>query len=1723
MSSNLVKKLLKSAKTSIGERDYEKAYEDARRALEFEADSYNGNVLLGVAAQNLKKWDESEQAYLKAIEINDDNMLAHQGLNMLYKKWKGEGCPEHLRTIECIEAKYREKGEIRKCWEAVQELIECHTKRDRADDLIRVWSSLAPGGKRHYLYESSETLKGLPPVIEVLEKEIELEEHRIKRTIEREVKAKKSWLNAGPISAIKAAVKQSVWSSTRVVAALRDLLWLIGPADPKYVLYVDKYIWAAEKQLTYTPQHSNELRDQMLDAAREAVARQDDLEVAYRIMIEVGDYNDKDSGYWQLLRTYAERYRDGWLWGACMVHLGIEDDASPKDLYAKYNSRLHGEVSSPFCQVGLVRLLTRAGLYGQIVKGVAAKALHTLVSFEKSHRVMLARSRELVELDLADAYVRTSGSGERERANAMRLYKKYFDPSKPNMRVATAIGALLVEDAKFEEAKDVLELVIGDSGQQREDELSTAEPGVEETSVVGLLGYIEYKLGNYSRAKELLHKALAADPANAENHCHLGEVYWQIGGALRTDKQYAFKEWITAAQLDNDYADAFTSLGKWYLSVANDLVRAKKCLTKSFQLRPGHEETAKMLYDICINESDGEDAAEVILAKINEMNPRNEWAWRKLGFLHSNQGRYDEAVREFQNALKASQQDAMVWEGLADAYLQTGRLVAALGAGQKALALAPDSVSVHVLIASVYETQRDFAQAIPYLEKAKELLVARAGADAGRMEEVVPLLVQEMECGLSHAYHLYREGYYGQVVENCNVVLCKALETLQEHVARGNLVVVWKLVYDSCMLLITKLRNSWTVKPTLQLVNVVDELLQIERATVGCVEIPRWLKDELKRSSVFMSSNSGPASGIDQSKRYISELCNVATGAALCCIAKAGSVNVASSGWHDLAMTYLVRYNLEHPFELQLRATRAAPWLQSGESEDPRLVSGLRCVNVALRLDPINAKSFNLLTVLAMRAGRYKLAQHAGIQASRLDKQSPVPWTNLGFLYFLAEDKGLANKAFSRAQTLDPEYVPSWLGQAMLAERLGDSEALSLYQHCVELCGASLLEANYGFALECWRRRTRGAMTARAVFAMRKYLEQFGNDAAANHLLGLLLEANGEHSLASRAFEDALEAFGSTGEVEKRYTVLYHLTRCYCASGHIDDALRIYTVIDELLTGFAPPRQQQQLYVTLCRGLAYYFANELEASLLEFEKSLNITNSGHELERRGDVAVLLAQVLWTLGTDEHRAMARQQLLQAMDGNNLQYIPGLCMLFAIGLIQGDSELLAAVSSEIAKLPTDKRASSEIIQLDMLYTLLYQGPMAARRVLTQAIHNRQADATLWIQLATLQLTHCSAGGNQEARLAASAAQSAVSLITNTLRGDSADLIGLQSPPYLSVFQEAGPSSLAAQAYLASAYSECSAGTTGVKQAKRMAQKAVHLEPWNAQAWHALSVTGLADHIRAGNGTPEELDVVDSLLEYWQVRRESQDRITTTLADTRFDQIQRLWSNLFLSFTSLCRAACSDGGHEKTEGREKCLHRSLELVESVKSQLPDLPSNDLPIDHLAVECLVQYSRVLALSSSPATSSSQGVILHLQDALKIPQPPLILYSQLSSAILQSGDAEGAEAVLRSALEFGGSSLTRASRVYLTSHLVSLYIKCGRLEEALESTKTGLEASPDHPTLVGLKALCLIAMGRGGAARKVVEKLREKDRGAEQGKVEEEAEAAWIRLVVKQLESLNI
>lgn len=68
------------------------------------------------------------------------------------------------------------------------------------------------------------------------------------------------------------------------------------------------------------------------------------------------------------------------------------------------------------------------------------------------------------------------------------------------------------------------------------------------------------------------------EAVRADYHFKLGRIYWALGKKYKTDKKYAYSEFMDGAKVDGpQQAAAFVWLGHYYREVARDLQVASRC------------------------------------------------------------------------------------------------------------------------------------------------------------------------------------------------------------------------------------------------------------------------------------------------------------------------------------------------------------------------------------------------------------------------------------------------------------------------------------------------------------------------------------------------------------------------------------------------------------------------------------------------------------------------------------------------------------------------------------------------------------------------------------------------------------------------------------------------------------------------------------------------------------------------------------------------------------------------------------------------------------------------------------------------------------------------------------------------------------------------------------------------------------------------------------------
>ncbi|KAJ2399905.1 Superkiller protein 3, partial [Coemansia sp. RSA 2559] len=1024
--SLIFKTKLKAAKTAVAEKNYEYAYDLCHDLLELDEANYNVHILLGVACQNLEKWSEGEKVYKKAAEMPKANMLVWQGLCALYESSKDTD--KYERSLQDLRDRYLADGSKDKAWEMMHKLISLAEESSNTRKLISVLHQLTEEESLRCLVDPSIEADPPPPSLqELLERLFHIENELDNSTIEREINKRRTRIDAGPISTVRKTVKEEVWSQSGVLDTLKQLIFLyseeVEALDQK-LHFEELYFGAIMERIPILDdvQAKRAMVDEMRAVSWDLVA-QGRCAGAFEYLIDSTDCDDSEDTLSQLAESYLKNFPDARLVPSVQAWVAVnQGGACGTDVLdlARDNAKLCAE--SVFACVQLVRAASWCKEYQLVIDtGIASRS--TVQLHRETFGTTLWRSQHIIDLEVADAYMAV---GSEYTGDAEYLYRKCLETEPGNMQAVLGLGLSLCAQENFDESRQLLEKALESDPQNH--------------LALGGLGYVAAREGLLHDAVAYLQRAIGINPDHAAHHASLGSAYWQMGDKWQQDKQFAYTSWIRAARIDPNISDVFSGLGKWYQEFGSDDERAQKCFRKALDLDVTNSDAGRILVEMYLSEG-RDDVCEEILDRVTEARQNQRWAWKFLGFLRLRQENYEQAIIAFRSALGLDREDCLCWEGLCEAYMGIGRLNTAVRVAQKIVELDPSRISGHWLCARACQMTRDLELSLNHLEIAVECVQKDSCNVQAHAVWEQPLAIAKAECLLAFAEKWGMEGQFGRMAEASGQALQTIWQYLSQQTAKGYPVyLIWNLVYAACAWSAMS-RSALDSHPDLVSVEVIRALIKAGDRLDVEFELPGFLSETISAAT----KGCAQLKGSEDSREHDALLFELSAKAAQFRIQSATSATLASMAWVDLGKLYFERQAESVVVPLQPSNAGAEDAAEAPSAYELLLDAAARCALAAIQLDPDSSSAYNLQGVVASFSRSDKqqqaaLAQNAFIMASRRSPGSPIPWANLGYLYMHHGDIELANKAFSKAQTVDPEFTPGWIGQAIIAETLGSAE-----------------------------------------------------------------------------------------------------------------------------------------------------------------------------------------------------------------------------------------------------------------------------------------------------------------------------------------------------------------------------------------------------------------------------------------------------------------------------------------------------------------------------------------------------------------------------------------------------------------------------------------------------------------------------------------------------------
>jgi len=203
----------------------------------------------------------------------------------------------------------------------------------------------------------------------------------------------------------------------------------------------------------------------------------------------------------------------------------------------------------------------------------------------------------------------------------------------------------------------------------------TLAPSLPEAHLA--MGVVELGTGHSAEAASSFQKAQALAPADDAVCRRIADAYAALGRADEAEKMYQ-----KAVDLRPAFWESSNRKGLFHLH-RGQLAEAMELFRQVIRLRPESDAGYTNLASGHILAGEFREAEPLLQAALR-IQPVAE-GYNNLGFVYYAEGRFEEAAREFQQAIQAGAQQAMPWGNLGDAYRQLGRLEEARDAYARAI------------------------------------------------------------------------------------------------------------------------------------------------------------------------------------------------------------------------------------------------------------------------------------------------------------------------------------------------------------------------------------------------------------------------------------------------------------------------------------------------------------------------------------------------------------------------------------------------------------------------------------------------------------------------------------------------------------------------------------------------------------------------------------------------------------------------------------------------------------------------------------------------------------------------------------------------------------------------------------------------------------------------------------------------------------------------------
>ncbi|KAK1779615.1 hypothetical protein QBC45DRAFT_411063 [Copromyces sp. CBS 386.78] len=1316
------KQLVKAAAEAIKKQQWDDAIEGAKNIIDKDNKSYQGHILLAFALDKKGRLEEAENTYLAATRLKPEEKEAWQGLVKLYpnldttNKFK-----QHQHAVLKLAEIFRDANDLQKCYETVDSFITYARTKAEPYQYVDALDLILPESP---IYEAIEGRFG--HVWRTYETQAQLVEQNEKKRINTLIGERRTRIGAR-INEVTLEVKREVYRQSRLSYTYAQLInWTND--DEVRRMYEEKLMQYGHDRLMAWPPGEEKERElaNVLKLANDMVIIKHPYKLAWDIAINWQDHKEIKEWDVTVLRQYCTFFPDSDLNRVVMGFLTSSvspfpqekqeqtttDDAAAKSEGSTEESEDDEDggaatIYAPITEEDRLLMMTEgiSGAESLLAFRLMGEYYQHLEEWESNVELMrkaltfLKEERAKTGLDFRfteDAFSLYLGTAlvfyqtPRNHQEAKVLFDAVLAHDPTSTPAMIGVGLIYEEEEEYDEAIDFLERAL----KRDPDNIRVR---TEAAWVKALKRDFDMARAELDACIPILSKKGQSKEILSQTQYRLGYCIWNIdtSKAARKDRSGAYAMFLESLKNNLNYAPAYTILGIYYADYAKDKKRARRCFQKAVELSPSEVESAERLARSFADDGDW-DRVELVAQRVVDSGkvkppPGSKrkgisWPFAALGVAELNKQEFHKAIVSFQSALRISPNDYHSWVGLGEAYHSSGRYIAATKAILNAQKLeesceanlTDETWFTKFILADIKRELGDFDESIELYQHVMQERPDEEGVATALMQTLV-----------DNAFDSLNKGFFGKAAGLAAEALTFATKAPDAIKDTFN---YWKAIGDACSLFST-IQGRISEFPA----GIVRSLLGTDD------DLPAYqiLKDIDNVGTGIVSTDGifpkDETVGVDLTKALQATI-----------LAHKRSIHIASSDVHAQSVAY---YNLGWA-EYRAHAC-LPPDMRKNSHKKPTnyIKAAMACFKRAIELEAGNSEFWNALGVVTSEVNP-AVAQHAFCRSLFLNERGAHVWANLATLALAQGDLGLANEAFTRSQSTDPDYSLAWLGQGVVALLTGnEKDARGLFTHAMEISGDScrIISQRYAvsmfdYILSCSSSESLPITTLiQPIFALSQLQSLHSSSASSSsstdlaytHLLALFLERTGELSRAisildslSTTLEQEYETTESPLALKHFAIVKSDLARCQLSAHLFSEAIDSADLALQLssddsadeLTAEEGRKLRLSAHVTL--GLAKYYSHDIPAAVAAFDQALS------ESDTNPDVVCLLAQIRWATGSEESRERGRDLLFSVIadtaEKDQQQHVQSVLLLGVIALLDNDAESMDAVVSELQTL-------------------------------------------------------------------------------------------------------------------------------------------------------------------------------------------------------------------------------------------------------------------------------------------------------------------------------------------------------------------------------------------------------------------------------------------------------